>query len=107
MRNKLKKINKIEKLFLAASILLSAALFPYTAWAAGADQVIGGLNSIKSMLLSIVGIAGIIATIFSAIKLYTAFTSHETTQIPGAIMQLAGSLILAFISGFLALFGLS
>lgn len=110
MRKKLlskKNINTAERICMSAVILVSVSLMPQTAFATGLDQVMAGINAIKTLLLSVVSGAGVISVIFSAVKIYSAITAHETTQIPSAVIQLAASLFLAFITGFLALVGVS
>lgn len=113
LRNKENKDGKIEGLRRkltgggAGLVALEAALLPQIARANGFDGVINGINQLKTLLLTVVGAAGVIVVIMAVVKIASSLSAHDTSQISGGIMQLVGGLLMAGVAGFLAVMGLS
>lgn len=91
----------------AGLVALETALLPQMAQASGFDGVINGINQLKTLLLTVVGAAGVIVVIMAVVKIASSLSAHDTSQISGGIMQLVGGLLMAGVAGFLAVMGLS
>lgn len=108
--NETGKIEKLRRKLTgggAGLVALEAALLPQIARANGFDGVINGINQLKTLLLTVVGAAGVIVVIMAVVKIASSLSAHDTSQISGGIMQLVGGLLMAGVAGFLAVMGLS
>lgn len=72
-----------------------------------ADQITTGLNNLKSLVLSVVAVIGIIMVVKNVMEFASAYQQQDSSGMNSALKGIVGGLMMAFVGAVLGLLGVS
>lgn len=108
---KKKTVQRIKDLMMIGGVLaVGQIIFCQDAFAAkkttGVEEIDTGLKALKTLFLGIVSMVGVILTIKNIMDFASAWNNRDQTSMGEALRGIISGLIMAFVGGILALFGL-
>ena len=93
---------RIGGVFMALHFILFVSSPVYAA-----DQITTGLNNLKSLVLSVVAVIGIIMVVKNVMEFSSAYQQQDSSGMNSALKGIVGGLMMAFVGAILGLLGVS
>lgn len=105
-RNKLPQKNKVRHTAITLfTALYMTILINIPAYASGIDDVLTPLNSLKTLVIAIIGAVGVIILAKNVMEFAQSYQQQDSSAMNAAIKGIVAGLLMACISGVLGFLG--
>lgn len=98
-------MKKLDKKTFGKIVALSAMTVPYPAYAGDLSQVTNGLNTIKSLVISVIVVIGVIVVAKEVSELATAIKQQDSAGVSSSIKGIVGGALMIGVGAVVGIFG--